>query len=221
MDDVARSDVEDAAIAFTADRAAELAGISRARLARLEAKRLVPPSVRRQLSERNTVRLYDFTDLEALMVVVLLEDSGLSLRHVDRVVKHLREQRGYASPLKELHFAVERGPKKRIYFRHADGSWEGEDRHHQIVIQQVIPLDAIRTKIRREAWRSRSGAEVGRVERRRRALGSRPVFKGTRIPIDGVVEFVQAGAGDDEILHAFPRLTPADIELARKRARAS
>jgi uncharacterized protein (DUF433 family) len=54
-----------------------------------------------------------------------------------------------------------------------------------------------------------------RVVKQRNLLGAAPVFQGTRIPLATVWEFFDLGAPDEDILLAYPSLTPAHIEKAR------
>lgn len=46
-------------------------------------------------------------------------------------------------------------------------------------------------------------------------LGGEPVFKGTRIPVYGIVAMLDAGASAEELLSGYPKLTGRMIELAR------
>lgn len=207
---------QDDLIAFTDERAAELARITVQTLRRWERAKLVGPTVVRRLSQRNTVRLYGFHDLEALLVVATMRHAGrFSLQHIRKIVERLR--RTYDSPLTELRFAYD---KRQLYFQHPDGSWEGDRKPDQIVLIQVIELEPIRARIRGAVAGGRTKREVGRVQQKRKLLGHRPVFAGTRVPVDAVVEYLEDGYDDEAILKAFPRLTAADIDLARERAAA-
>jgi uncharacterized protein (DUF433 family) len=53
------------------------------------------------------------------------------------------------------------------------------------------------------------------VVKRRGTLGGEAVFKGTRIPVYGVVAMLEAGASAEELLAGYPRLTERMLELAR------
>lgn len=46
-------------------------------------------------------------------------------------------------------------------------------------------------------------------------LGGEPVFKGSRVPVYGVVAMLDAGASEQELLSGYPKLTDRMIELAR------
>jgi DNA-binding transcriptional MerR regulator len=201
---------EDNLLALPIERAAKLAGVSARRLRYWDQTELVVPSIKRTLSKRSTVRLYSFGDLVDLLVVALILQEGISLRHVRKVVAYLR-QRNYLTPLRELRFAVY---GDEIFFQHPDGSWEGGRQPQQLVLRHVIPLQEIVARIRGAAKRSPDA--VGRVVRRRKVMGRQPVFEGTRIPVATVVAYLKRGYTTERIIEAFPVLTPADVDEARK-----
>ncbi len=87
-------------------RAAKLAGISMRQLRYWEQIGLVVPSLKEQISPRNTVRLYSFQDLlELLVAAELRHQPGISLQHIRRLVAHLRT-REFSAPLRELNFST-------------------------------------------------------------------------------------------------------------------
>jgi DNA-binding transcriptional MerR regulator len=198
-------------LAFPDARARQLAGISLRRLRYWEQTGLVVPSIRRQLSPKNTIRLYSFADLMSLLVVAQLRlERDMSLQHVRRVVEHLR-LRGYQEPLRELTFATLGG---EIYFQHPDGSWEGDLRPDQVVLEEVLRLDRLRSRISRAA--ERQADDAGRVVKKRGVHGSAPVFAGTRIRVSTVQDYLQNGYETDAILEAFPDLSAADVAQASR-----
>jgi DNA-binding transcriptional MerR regulator len=206
---------EDKLLALPIERAARLAGVSTRRLRYWDKTGLIVPSIKRTLGKRSTVRLYSFGDLVDLLVVALILHEGISLQHVRKVVAYLR-QRDYGSPLRELRFAVY---GDEIFFQHSDGSWEGGRKPHQLVLHYVIPLQEIVARIRGSAQRSPDAA--GRVVRRRKVMGSQPVFEGTRIPVATVVAYLERGYTTERIIEAFPVLTATDVEEARKQLGAA
>jgi uncharacterized protein (DUF433 family) len=151
------------------------------------------------------VRLYEFVELLALMVAAELRARGVSLQHIRQIVAHLL-QRGYDQPLTQLRFATVGG---QVYFQHSDGEWEGDIKPDQLVLHQVLDLDLIRRRI--VDCMNRSEDEPGQVERRRGVLGGKPVFAGTRVPVDTVRRYLAAGRSPGDILEAFPVLNRADI----------
>jgi uncharacterized protein (DUF433 family) len=142
-----------------------------------------------------------------------MRQRNFSLQQIRKVVNHLRS-RGYVEPLRELKFAT---AGNEIYVQHPDGEWEGGRSPDQIVFYQVINLDPIRARIR-EAASTRPKDTYGKIERRRGRVGSKPVFAGTRIPVDTVTRRLQHGFPPDQVIEAYPDLTPADIVAAQRHA---
>lgn len=203
-------------LAIPDKRACKLARVSMRRLRYWEQTGLVRPSVKRQLSPRNTVRLYSFEDLLELVVVAeLRRRPGISLQHIRAILDHLRQRQGYEVPLRELRFATHGND---IYVQHPDGSWSGDPRPHQLVLQQVLKLDLVSDRISSLAERDPSTA--GKIVRRRGVHGSDPVFAGTRITVASVQHYLQAGYDAQAIIEEYPSLTPADVEAARRAAAA-
>lgn len=203
-----RDDLDDL-IAFPEKRAAEVAGVSVGRLLYWDLTQVVRPGIHRRLSLRTNVRLYGFQDAVALLVVAELRSRGLSLQNVRKVVSHLRS-RGYEHPLSELRFAT---LGKEIYIQHPDGTWEGGARPDQLVLHQVLNLDAIRNRVR--AGAGRPSSSYGKIERRRKTMGNKPVFSGTRIPVETVARWLAHGRTTEQILAAYPDLVAEDVDQAR------
>jgi uncharacterized protein (DUF433 family) len=53
------------------------------------------------------------------------------------------------------------------------------------------------------------------VTKDKATLGGEPVFKGTRIPVYGIVAMLEAGASAEDLLSGYPKLTERMLELAR------
>lgn len=51
------------------------------------------------------------------------------------------------------------------------------------------------------------------IDKKRKAIGL-PVFKGTRIPVRHIVELLDQGASEKELLDDYPSLTTQDIRMA-------
>jgi uncharacterized protein (DUF433 family) len=207
---MATPDNRDRLIALPAEAAAELAHVSVRRLRYWDQTELVIPSIKRSFGPRSNVRLYAFNDLVNLLVVSALLDSGFSLRHVRRVASYLRRKHGYEAPLRELRFAI---AGNEIFFQHPDGTWEGDRSPDQLVLHYVLPLQEIRARIRGAV--ERKSDDSGRVVRRRKVMGRKPVFAGTRIPVSAVVEYLERGYTAKQIMEEFPILTEADIAKAK------
>lgn len=195
------------------DRAARIADLSRRQVDYWSRTGVVRPTIDARITKR-PIRLYEFADLMSLMVAAELKQRGLSLQHVRTIVERLRRA-GYDSPLSQLIYATH---GKRLYFQHPDGGWEGDVLPGQGVIRQVLDLEPMRNRIRAAGQRDR--AQVGKVERRKGTLGYKPVFAGTRVPVDTVCRYIDAGKSTEEIIDAFPVLERADIDAARSLATA-
>jgi uncharacterized protein (DUF433 family) len=135
-----------------------------------------------------------------------------SLQHIRRVVAHLRS-RGYSEPLRELTWAT---LGREIYFQHRDGSWEGDLHPDQIVLRETITLDPLAARINRAAHER--GGRAGQIVTRRSVMGNKPIFAGTRIPVEAVQRYLEAGYGPEQIIKEYPELTLADIDAARDHA---
>lgn len=201
-------------LAIPASVAARLAGISERRLQAWDRSGLVQPSIRREMSQRNTVRLYGFQELVELRVLRALNERQMNSQHIGRIIRRLREQ-GYNAPLTQLVYAVS---GKELFFQHPNGDWEGGRRPDQVVLHEVLDLELIRQHVRQALGRSRPQESEGVIERRRRVVGSKPVFSGTRTPVSAILSYVHRGYSDEKILEAFPHLTSADIRSARANA---
>jgi uncharacterized protein (DUF433 family) len=200
-------------LAIPDKRAAKLARITMRQLRYWEQIGLVTPSIKRQLSPRNAVRLYGFQDLiELLVAAELRHRPGISLQHVQRVIAYLHRS-GFQAPLSELRFATHGSD---IYVQYPDGTWSGDPIPDQIVFHQVITLDFLRERV--EAVQHRDPDVAGKVVTRRGVLGSKPIFAGTRIPVATVQRYLSAGYSDADIIEEYPSLTPADIKVAREYA---
>ncbi len=174
---VASRAMPDDDLAVTEARAAKMVGFSVRRLRAWASRSIVAPAVERRLSERNTVRLYRFQDLVELHVARALLDQGRAPQQIRKVVHHLRS-RDYEAPLRQLVFAVQ---GNRIYFKHPDGTWEGDRVPDQIVLHSVLDLEGIRSLVREAVAPDRQRGAGKLVQRRgvvgaslcSRALGSR------------------------------------------------
>lgn len=204
--------VPDDEVAVTESRAGQMVGFSLRRLRAWSERGIVRPAVSRKLSERNTVRLYRFHDLVELHVAKALLNGGRSPQQIGKVVEHLRA-RDYAAPLRELVFAVN---GRHIYFQHPDGTWEGDQAPHQVVLHSILDLERIRAIVRESVAPRREQRRAGKVVRRRGVVGGKPVFDGTRIPVSAVEPYLRRGLSDERIFEAFPLLTSDDIDVARR-----
>lgn len=202
----------DSLITFNERRAAEVAGMTLAQLRRLDAKGYVKPTVSQRSGVGAAVRLYDFRELQALLVYAELHIiGGYSHQNIGKVLDRTRQE--YLKPLNELVFAREPGSDE-IHFRHPDGTWEGSKQPSQGRMRQTLPLDEIRARIRKAA--SRPAENSGEIDQHRRRMGNATTFAGTRIKVSTVASYIEEGVPEDQIYEAFPQLSKQDLALARE-----
>ena len=206
------TEVPDEHLAVTRAVAARIAGLTERQVDYWAGTGLIEPAVDTRLSPGRRVQLYGFIDLLALLVAAELENRKVSLQHIRAIVAHLRS-RGYTSPLTQLTFAT---VGRDVYFMHEDGSWEGGLQPDQVVLHEVLNLSLFRSRI--AAGTRRDAALSGKVERRRGTMGSKPVLAGTRVPVDTVRRYLNAGRTVEQILESFPTLTAEDVEAVRRGA---
>lgn len=196
---------------LTRARVAGLSDVSERRLSYWEQTGLLHSTVETRIAGNRRIRLYDFQDAMTALVLSALRER-VSLQHVRQIVAHLRELRYGVT---EVKFAI---AGNRVHFQLPDGTWGDMVDPGQIVLHEVLDLQPLRAKVlnagRREA------EQAGQVERRRGVHGSKPVFAGTRVPVKAVLAYIERGRSNDEILAAYPALTPADLEAARATATA-
>lgn len=198
----------------TRDRAATIASLSIRQVDYWSSTGLVQPSVDTRLTPHRPIRLFSFVELMSLMVAAELRERGISLQHIRSIVDHLRSQ-GFRQPLSQLSFATE---GSKVYIQHPDGTWDSATKPGQGVLHQVIDLDPLRRRIRQAG--ARDAGTVGKFEKRRGALGSKEVIAGTRIPVETVRRYLQAGRSEKDVVAAFPVLHSADVAAVRDSASA-
>lgn len=202
-------------VALNRRSAAELAGVSVRQLDYWDRTELLPPAVSERLSPGRTVRLYGYRELMSLLVIAELRRRQVSLQHIRRIVAHLKD-RGYAEPLTELRYATR---NDEVYFQHDDGSWASSVAVDQLVIHELLDLAPLAARI--HAAGRRDPSTYGRTERRRGALGSKPLVAGTRVPVQTIEHYLTHGRETEEILEAHPVLVRQDIEAVRRRLSAA
>jgi len=190
--------------------AAVVIGVTSARLAGWAERQLIVPSVHRMSGTRR-IWSYSFTDLVEGRVVRQLEDRGV---HIAQIMTIVQASRDVADrPLAELRWAVD---GREAFVQFPDDSWFGGRRPLQAVMPEVLDLDAIRQDTRQRLQRPRELA--GHMERRRGVMHSHEVFAGTRVPVETIRRYIEAGFDDQRILSSFPTLLLDDLVAVRRAA---
>lgn len=194
--------------AFTAEKVRAITGLTLRKLQYWDEQGFIRPSLTSRTG-RGRKRLYSFQDLVALQVTAKLQEAGIPLRRVRKVVEHLRGL-NYDHPLAQLTFRVEGGD---VYFHEAD-TWRAGRMPPQVVGNFVVALDAIAEDLEARVL-GMEQRTPGRIEAGRRGkVGGRPVIQGTRIPVETVQRLSGSGLDETAIQDLYPDLTSADIAAA-------
>lgn len=197
-------------MAFTAEQAARLTGISPGQLVAWDAEGFFAPSLGAPQRGVAHARIYTFRDLAALRVINALRNnhrcSMAHLRDVKRKLTELGEREWLSTTLYVLN--------KRVIFDNPTTGTREEIVSGQGVVP--IPLASVTGDLRRDVrlLQQRDGADIGKIERRRGIAGSRPVIAGTRIPIEALQSLRNAGRSIEDILDDYPSLARQDVERA-------
>jgi DNA-binding transcriptional MerR regulator len=202
------SKLNEAVAAFPRRRVAALAGVSDRRLDYWEKTGLISPSVDRRVTPHRTTRIYDYGDALSVLIIVELRARDISLQHIRQVIAHLRSRKFEPS---EVVFAI---AGARVHFQLPSGEWEDVVEPNQIVLHEVLNLEPIRARVRDSV--RRSSHSVGKIERRRGALGSKKLIAGTRIAVESVRAYIDRGFDSESILAAYPDLSRDDVEAVRQ-----
>lgn len=197
-------------LAFTADQAACLTGLSNRQLRYWAVTGFFKPSFMDE-RQRPYGRIYSFRDVVGLRTLAMLRrEHNIPLQELRKVGSWLDQH--YDAPWAELRFYV---AGRRVFFSDPE---LGVRRHGSRPQQTVIPVEMEAVAAAAEAdalkLRERSRDEIGAIVRHRYTSHNAPVLAGTRIRTEAIWNFHQAGYTTDEIMREYPRLTPTDIERA-------
>ena len=213
---------DDRVLVFTRSRAATLSGLSERQLDYWRKTDLLEPSTSEQVSPYRSVHLYDFADMLELLTIAELHKHDVPTRRIRSIVDRMRDK-GYERPLTQIRYGVAERPSSKsgkrsrrrllVVLTFEDGTTEGDDMPGQLIAEGAVDVQAIRGRLRRST--ERDDEQVGKVEKRRGALGNKQLFAGTRIPVATVRRYLADGAQLGEILEAFPALRAEDVDAAR------
>lgn len=212
---------DESVIAFTRTRAAELSGLSLRQLDYWRKTHLFEPSTSEQLSPYRAIHIYNFPDMLELLTIAQLLERDVPTKRIRKIVDRMRAQ-GVERPLSEIKYGVaERRVRKDgklgrllVLITFEDGTTEGDDDPGQMIVQGSVNVSEIRATLRRSTERTPDA--VGQIERRLNTLGSKELFKGTRIPVATVKRYLAEGVPVAEILEAYPALKVEDVEAVRR-----
>jgi len=199
-------------LAFTADVAARLTGLSEDQLRDWDNAGFLEPEFAAPNRRRPYSRIYSFQDLVKLRTIAGLRQHGVPTQRLKKIGGFLDsiEDASWAST---TFYVI----GKDVYFTHQEALQAARPLGQQ-AIREILTIDLqpIVADVRKgvDGLKQRSPQEIGRVIRDRFIHGGQPILAGTRIPTATVYEFVRRGYTSDGILREFPRLVQADIDAA-------
>lgn len=203
--------VRDDVVGVPLRTAGKVIGVTERRLQLWAERGLVKPTSQRRVGRRRAWE-YSLEDLVQGRIVHDLEARGVHIRHIAGIVAAVRSDE-HPQPLASLRWGVSAG---EVFVQFPDGRWYGGKQPNQSVLAETLNLDKIRADARQRL--SRPVELGGQIERRRGTHGNREVFAGSRVPVETVQRYIEAGRSSEQILASFPVLYPADIDEARRRA---
>lgn len=200
--------------AFSDEQAARITGVSLHQLREWDRAGFFTPAFGAERAHVPYGRLYSFRDLVSLQVLNdLRNNKRIPLGHLKEVsnkLAHLGADRWIATTLYVL--------AKRVVFENPTT----QEREDVVSRQRVfnIPLRVvIRSTRKKIADLNDRSSVIGTFDQKRYVAQNTRVFAGTRIPVETVLQFVEAGYSPSQITHEFPGLVAADIEAAIALAR--
>lgn len=197
-------------MAFTVDQAAQLSKLSRAQLASWDKSGFFQPSYFDENRRLSYSRVYTFRDIACLRVLhVLRNESRVSLnelRNVKESLSHLGEDLWAKTTLYVLN--------RKVVFDNPDTKNKEEIVSGQGIVN--IPLKVVTGQLKKEVeqLKERDKTSIGLIDSEHGISRSRPTISGTRISVDTIKSFSDAGYSPREIQEEYPSLTIRDIEAA-------
>lgn len=195
--------------AFGEEQTERLTGVTKSQLRYWDRTDFYRPSYAERNRRVAFSRVYSFNDIVALRVLnVLRNQYGVSLphlRHVSERLNHLKDERWTGVRLWVLN--------KRVIWQEPGTGRPQEVLSKQYVVPTIILEDVINeTKRDIASCRSpRDPATHGTIRRSRYVNHNAPVIGGTRIPVQAVQRYLEAGYDTTYILKEYPDLTEDDV----------
>ena len=197
-------------LAFSSEQVSRLTGLSERQLRYWDDTGFFTPSISNTRG-KPFGRIYSFRDVVGLRTIAMLRNQHrVPLQELRKVGMWLEKH--YDEPWASLRFYVSGG---HVYFDDPeDGYRRLGVRPEQIVITIEMKTVAASTAKSAERLRQRDPGEIGRVQQNRYVSHNQPVIAGTRIRVEAIWNFHEAGYDTDAILAEYPRLTRDDVEAA-------
>jgi uncharacterized protein (DUF433 family) len=195
-------------LAFTAEQARRLTGLSHRQLAYWDRTGFFAPGHAR-IGRGPYSRLYTFRDIVGLRVIAILR-KRVPLQELRRVGAWLSKR--HDTPWSSLRFYL--FGRQVVFEDPESGTATVPDDAGQAVCKYALESIAREVSEAAQEQRSRTRDKIGRIEKHRHVAGNAPVIAGTRIPTAAIRRFREAGYTYKRILAEYPGLTLADLRAA-------
>lgn len=198
------------AAAFSEEHTSRLTGITQRQLQYWAREDFYRPSYSTEASRVAFSRIYSFKDIVNLRVLnVLRNQFGVSLQHLRDVsakLAHLAEERWTGMKLWVV--------KKKVVWQEPGSNLPQEVTSGQYVVPVVLEEVIAVTKNDVVSLNKRDQSVIGRIERSRHINHNDPVMAGTRIRVQAIQRFAEAGYNTAQIIKEYPDLTEEDVRAA-------
>lgn len=197
--------------AFSPDQVALLTGLTKRQLAYWDKTGFFRPQYVSDNPRAPYSRIYSFLDLVGLRTLSVLKNAyGVSMHHLKEVADKLSKHTD--RPWSEIKLAVW---NRQISWIEPDTGKTAAVISGQYVI---FPLEGVIEDMTEKACKlkERPKEELGKIIQKRNISHNKPVFAGTRIPVEAVKNFAKAGYSVEEILKEYPSLSEKDVKAAIK-----
>lgn len=200
-------------LAFNLEQAAKVTKLDPQRIRRWSLSGVINPSMRSGPANSPYRFLYSFEDLVGMRTLGRLLATGLfSLPQLKLAAKYMRQF--YRQPWAEASFLID---GNQLFIRHPNGeNIVSLLKPGQARMPLAFSWEQVRQEVeeRERALQMRPAAQIGTIERHRNILHNQWRLAGTRIPTSLILDCVQSGMSEPEILAAYPTLRSADIPAA-------
>lgn len=202
--------------AFSEEQAERLTGVTKHQLRNWDRTGFYIPSFAEDNRRMSFSRIYSFRDIVALRILnVLRNQYGVSLQHLRQTSKRLSQfgpdpERWIANELYVLN--------KRVIW-HEPGTELPQDVATKQYIVPTISLQKVVNDTKRDLEKRRSSRDsstIGKIIQNRHINHNMHVIAGTRIPVNAIKRFSEAGYTAEQILKEYPDLTKEDVAAALK-----
>ena len=205
------SSVQTVIAAFSEDHTERLTGISKSQLRYWDRTGFFRPSYAEDNRRFAFGRAYLFKDIVALRVLnVLRNQYSVPLQHL----------RSVSDKLSHLLSAKWAGVSLWVFNKHVIWQEPGTEKPKEIVSEQyVMPalkLDKVVADTKRDvsSLNARDKSKYGKLEQSRYLNHNALVIAGTRISVDSIKRFSEAGYTTEQILKEYPDLSEQDVATA-------